>query len=38
MGYSNLEKNDPEIYRQILEADKVSQKKFSGHGSAIAQV
>lgn len=29
--------NEPETYRGILEADKISQKRFSGHGSAIAQ-
>jgi len=33
-----MEKKDPEIYRSILEADRLSQKNFSGHGSAIAQV
>jgi alpha-amylase/alpha-mannosidase (GH57 family) len=32
-----LEKHEPEIYSAILEADKQSQKRFSGHGSAIAQ-
>jgi alpha-amylase/alpha-mannosidase (GH57 family) len=32
-----LEKHEPEIYLAILEADKQSQKRFSGHGSAIAQ-
>ncbi|MBC7333191.1 MAG: DUF3536 domain-containing protein, partial [Actinobacteria bacterium] len=32
-----LEKNDPSTYKLILEADKVSQELFSGHGSAIAQ-
>jgi alpha-amylase/alpha-mannosidase (GH57 family) len=29
--------NEPETYRAILEADKESQQRFSGHGSAIAQ-
>jgi alpha-amylase/alpha-mannosidase (GH57 family) len=33
-----LERNKPEVYSAILEADKDSIKRFSGHGSAIAQV
>ena len=33
-----LERNQPEVYAAILEADKESIKRFSGHGSAIAQV
>ncbi|MCC9166290.1 DUF3536 domain-containing protein [Pontibacter harenae] len=33
-----MEKKDPGTYRAILEADKESQRRFSGHGSAIAQV
>lgn len=33
-----LEKQEPEIYLAILEADKQSQDRFSGHGAAIAQV
>jgi alpha-amylase/alpha-mannosidase (GH57 family) len=28
---------EPETYRSILDADKESQARFSGHGSAIAQ-
>jgi alpha-amylase/alpha-mannosidase (GH57 family) len=32
-----LEKREPEVYRAILDADKRSQEKFSGHGAAIAQ-
>lgn len=32
-----MKKHQPEIYQAILDADKASQKKFSGHGSAIAQ-
>ncbi len=32
-----LERFEPEIYQTILEADRLSQEKFSGHGSAIAQ-
>ncbi|MBN1907981.1 MAG: DUF3536 domain-containing protein [Deltaproteobacteria bacterium] len=33
-----LEKENPWIYSQIIEADKKSCKTFSGHGNAIAQV
>ena len=33
-----LEHNDPLVYSAILDADKESMKRFSGHGSAIAQV
>ncbi len=33
-----LEKHHPEVYGAILEADRESQKRFSGHGSALAQV
>lgn len=33
-----METNDPETYQAILEADELSKKNFSGHGSAIAQV
>jgi len=33
-----LEKKEPEVYQSILEADKISQSRFGGHGSAIAQV
>lgn len=32
-----LEAKAPHVYRAILEADRKSQKTFSGHGSAIAQ-
>ncbi len=32
-----LQRADPETYQSILEADSESQKRFSGHGSAIAQ-
>jgi alpha-amylase/alpha-mannosidase (GH57 family) len=32
-----MEKNNPEVYRSILEADKQSRITFSGHGSAMAQ-
>ena len=33
-----MEKFAPDVYQAILEADKKSLTKFSGHGSAIAQV
>ncbi len=32
-----MEKHQPDVYRTIIEADRLSQKRFSGHGSAIAQ-
>ncbi len=32
-----MERNAPETYAAILEADRQSQKRFGGHGSAIAQ-
>ncbi|MGD8878326.1 MAG: DUF3536 domain-containing protein [Syntrophobacterales bacterium] len=32
-----LEDNDPEIYGAIVEADRQSQQRYSGHGSALAQ-
>ncbi len=32
-----MEKADPHTYQSILNADKISLAKFSGHGSAIAQ-
>jgi alpha-amylase/alpha-mannosidase (GH57 family) len=32
-----LERHQPETYAAILEADQLSQERFSGHGSAIAQ-
>jgi len=33
-----MERQAPEVYRAIIEADRMSQERFSGHGSAIAQV
>ncbi|HVO95315.1 MAG TPA: DUF3536 domain-containing protein, partial [Terriglobales bacterium] len=33
-----LETHAPRVYAAILTADQESQKKFSGHGSAIAQI
>lgn len=32
-----MENEAPETYKGILEADKESQERFSGHGSALAQ-
>ncbi len=32
-----MEEKAPKVYASILQADKLSQEKFSGHGSAIAQ-
>jgi alpha-amylase/alpha-mannosidase (GH57 family) len=32
-----MEQKEPEAYQCILESDRESQKRFSGHGSAIAQ-
>ncbi|MEK7448771.1 MAG: DUF3536 domain-containing protein [Planctomycetota bacterium] len=33
-----LEKHEPEVYQAILNADRLSQSRFNGHGSALAQV
>ncbi|MBN1595411.1 DUF3536 domain-containing protein [candidate division FCPU426 bacterium] len=33
-----MENKAPEVYQAVLDADRISQDKFSGHGSAIAQV
>jgi len=33
-----IEDHNPGLYDQIIQADRDSQKRFSGHGSAIAQV
>ena len=32
-----LETKSPKVYRAILQADRASREKFSGHGSALAQ-
>ncbi|RPJ57036.1 MAG: DUF3536 domain-containing protein [Acidobacteria bacterium] len=33
-----MEVKTPEVYAAILEADRISRKTFSGHGSALAQI
>lgn len=33
-----IQRHKPLVYETILEADRISTEKFSGHGSAIAQV
>ena len=33
-----MEANSPDTYHAILEADRQSRERFSGHGSALAQV
>ncbi|MBI4512526.1 MAG: DUF3536 domain-containing protein [Gemmatimonadetes bacterium] len=33
-----MEAKAPEVYRAILDADRESRERFSGHGSALAQV
>ncbi|MBI1823106.1 MAG: DUF3536 domain-containing protein, partial [Nitrospirae bacterium] len=33
-----IERRQPEVYQAILEADRISAKRFSGHGSAMAQI
>lgn len=33
-----MEEHSPDVYEAILQADELSKKNFSGHGSAIAQV
>ncbi len=32
-----MERHKPDVYQAILDADKLSMEKFSGHGSAMAQ-
>jgi alpha-amylase/alpha-mannosidase (GH57 family) len=36
--FSWLERKEPAVYAAILQADRESRERFSGHGSAIAQV
>ena len=36
--FSWLERREPAVYEAILQADRDSRERFSGHGSAIAQV
>jgi alpha-amylase/alpha-mannosidase (GH57 family) len=33
-----MQRHTPEVYQAIIEADQLSRERFSGHGSAIAQV
>lgn len=33
-----MENHEPEVYQAVIKADRESQQRFSGHGSAIAQV
>jgi len=33
-----LESHQPDVYQAILDADRLSMERFSGHGSALAQV
>ena len=35
--HSWIKIHHPDVYRAIIEADQLSQERFSGHGSAIAQ-
>ncbi len=32
-----MERHEPDVYRAIIEADRISQDHFHGHGSALAQ-
>lgn len=36
--FSWLESQSPAVYHGVIEADRISQERFSGHGSAMAQV
>jgi alpha-amylase/alpha-mannosidase (GH57 family) len=33
-----MQRRQPDVYQRILQADKMSRKRFSGHGSAMAQL
>jgi alpha-amylase/alpha-mannosidase (GH57 family) len=33
-----LERHSPEVHQALIDADRESQERFSGHGSALAQV
>ena len=33
-----MQEKAPDVYRAVLEADQQSRERFSGHGSALAQV
>ncbi len=33
-----MERHRPEVYGSVIEADRLSRERFSGHGSAMAQV
>jgi len=33
-----MQRHKPDVHRQIVEADRLSQERFSGHGAALAQV
>jgi alpha-amylase/alpha-mannosidase (GH57 family) len=33
-----LERRRPQVYRAILQGDRASRRRFSGHGAAVAQV
>ncbi len=33
-----MQRKQPEIHREIVEADRLSMERYSGHGSALAQV
>lgn len=32
-----MERHEPDVYQAIIEADRISQDQFHGHGSALAQ-
>jgi len=33
-----MERHQPHVYEKLIEADRLSQERFGGHGSAVAQV